>query len=177
DRANGDLHLTATSPAINAGDNSVVQAGWTDYDGRARISGGVVDFGAYEYTPVTPAQFYTLTPCRVADTRNPVGAYGGPALAANADRIFVVAGQCGIPANATAVSFNFTITQPTASGDLRAVPGGGVLPLVSAINWRSAQTRANNSIVALGPSGNLLVHLDQPLGTVHLIIDVNGYFQ
>src|SRR5262249_24813632 len=142
DLANGDLHLTSTSPAINAGDNSVVQPGWTDYDGKPRVqpTGGTVDIGAYEYAPVTPAQFYTSRPCRLADTANRVGAYGGPVLAANADRPYVVAGQCAVPSSAAAVSFNFTITQPTASGDLRAVPGGGVLPLVSAMNWRSGQT-------------------------------------
>jgi hypothetical protein len=118
-----------------------------------------------------------LTPCRVADTRGPSGPYGGPALAANADRTFVVAGQCGIPAGAVAVAFNFTVTQPTGLGDLRTVPGGGTLPLVSTMNWRPGQTRANNAIIRLGPSGDITVHVDQGSGTVHLIIDVNGYFQ
>ena len=123
------------------------------------------------------ASFYTLAPCRVADTRNPTGPYGGPALAANADRSFVIANQCGIPSTATAVSFNQTITQPTALGDLRLFPGGASLPLVSTLNWKAGQTRANNAIVSLGPSGDIVVHVDQASGTVHLIIDVNGYFQ
>jgi hypothetical protein len=118
-----------------------------------------------------------VTPCRVADTRNPDGPYGGPALAANADRAFVVASQCGIPSNAVAVAFNFTVTQPTGLGDLRTVPGGGILPLVSTMNWRPGQTRANNAITPLGPSGDIDVHVDQGAGSVHLIIDVNGYFQ
>ncbi|HYT32819.1 MAG TPA: hypothetical protein VEO37_09515, partial [Thermoanaerobaculia bacterium] len=130
----------------------------------------------FDYT-LAPAAFYTLTPCRVADTRNPAGPYGGPALAANADRTFVIGGQCGIPSAATAVSFNFTVTQPAALGDLRTVPGGGTLPLVSTMNWRPGQTRANNAIIPLGPSGDILVHVDQASGTVHFIIDVNGYFQ
>jgi len=118
-----------------------------------------------------------VTPCRVADTRGPSGPYGGPALVANADRSFVVAGQCGIPAGAVAVAFNFTVTQPTGLGDLRAVPAGSALPLVSTLNWRPGQTRANNAIVPLGPAGDILVHVDQASGTVHFIIDVNGYFQ
>ena len=123
------------------------------------------------------AQFYTLTPCRVADTRNATGQYGGPALAANANRTFIIGGQCGIPVTAQAVSFNFTITQPTGQGDLRTFPGGGAPPLVSTLNWRPGQTRANNAIGPLGPSGDLAVRVDQASGTVHLIIDVNGYFQ
>jgi hypothetical protein len=134
--------------------------------------------GVFDYTVMTPtSDFYTVTPCRLADTRGPSGLYGGPALAANADRTFVIAGQCGIPSTAAAVSFNFTVTQPTALGDLRAVPAGSALPIVSAVNWRPGQTRANNAIVPLGPSGDLLVHVDQASGSVHFIIDVNGYFQ
>jgi virginiamycin B lyase len=125
----------------------------------------------------TASYYYTVTPCRVADTRGPTGAYGAPSLAASADRTFVVAGQCAIPAGAAAVSFNFTITQPTAAGDLRTVPGGGTLPLVSTMNWRPAQTRANNAITPLGLSGDITVHVDQASGTVDFIIDVNGYFR
>ncbi len=123
------------------------------------------------------AQFFTVTPCRVADTRNANGPYGGPALAANANRSFVIAGQCGIPPGAAAVAFNFTVTQPTGLGDLRTVPGGGTLPLVSTMNWRPGQTRANNAIIRLGPSGDIVVHVDQASGAVQFIIDVNGYFQ
>jgi hypothetical protein len=128
-------------------------------------------------TPAPPSSFFSVAPCRVADTRGPSGPYGGPALVANADRSFVVAGQCGIPAGAVAVAFNFTVTQPTGLGDLRTVPGGGALPLVSTMNWRPGQTRANNAIVPLGPSGDILVHVDQASGSVQLIIDVNGYFR
>ncbi len=121
--------------------------------------------------------FFTVSPCRVADTRNPNGSYGGPALAANADRTFVIANRCGIPLAASAVAFNFTITQPTALGALRIVPAGVGLPLVSVMNWRPGQTRANNAIVSLGPVGDIVAHVDQSSGTVHFIIDVNGYFQ
>jgi len=120
---------------------------------------------------------YTLPPCRVIDTRNAIGPYGGPALAANADRSFVLANQCGIPPTATAVSVNVTITQPTAQGDLRLFPGGAPLPLVSTLNWRPGQTRANNATVLLGSSGDVVAHVDQTSGKVHLIVDVNGYFQ
>jgi streptogramin lyase len=125
----------------------------------------------------TSAFYFTVTPCRVADTRGPTGPYGGPALAANADRTFVIAGQCGIPFGDVAVAYNFTITQPTGQGDLRTVPGGGTLPLVSTMNWRAGQTRANNAITPLGLSGDITVHVDQASGTVDLIIDVNGYFR
>src|SRR5262249_255102 len=42
-------------------------------------------------------QFYTITPCRVADTRDDIGPYGGPSLDPTMDRAYVIAGQCGIP--------------------------------------------------------------------------------
>lgn len=125
----------------------------------------------------TSAFYFTVTPCRVADTRSPSGPYGGPALAANTDRTFVIAGQCGIPTGVVAVAFNFTITQPTGLGDLRTVPGCGTLPLVSTMNWRAGQTRANNAIAPLGLSGDIVAHVDQAAGTVDFIIDVNGYFK
>ena len=122
-------------------------------------------------------QFYTVTPCRVADTRSPTGPYGGPALSANSDRTFAVGGQCGIPSTAKAILLNLTVTQPSAAGSLRLYAGGTPLPLASAINYRAGQTRANNEASPLGSSGSLAVHCDQPTGNVQVIIDVNGYFQ
>jgi hypothetical protein len=127
-------------------------------------------------TPVATG-FHTLSPCRVLDTRNPVGPNGGPALAASTSRVFLIAGQCGIPATALSVSVNLTITQPTAGGDLRLYPAGSALPPTSTINYRIGQTRANNAVVALGAAGDLGIRCDQTAGTVHFILDVNGYFQ
>jgi hypothetical protein len=138
---------------------------------------GFVDFDAFVAKITVGGSFFTISPCRVVDTRNPPGPYGGPALAANADRTFVIATQCGIPSSAGAVSFNFTVTQPAAPGNLRIVPAGVGLPLVSVMNWNAGQTRANNATVSLGPSGDIVAHVDQTSGAVHLIIDVNGYFQ
>jgi hypothetical protein len=40
--------LQPNSPCINAGNNSYVTSA-TDLDGNPRISGGIVDIGAYEY--------------------------------------------------------------------------------------------------------------------------------
>lgn len=128
-------------------------------------------------TPPPPAQFFSVGGCRLVDTRGAPGLYGGPALAANADRSFVIAGQCGIPLDASAAAFNFTIAQPTAAGDLRVFPAGAGLPLVSALNWRAGQTRANNAISPLGASGAITVHVDQASGSVDLVVDVIGYFR
>ncbi|HEY3266443.1 MAG TPA: choice-of-anchor Q domain-containing protein [Armatimonadota bacterium] len=48
-RAGGDYRLTAGSPCIDAGDDSVVPAGARDLDGMPRRLGAHVDIGAYEY--------------------------------------------------------------------------------------------------------------------------------
>jgi hypothetical protein len=122
--------------------------------------------------------FYTVTPCRVADTRNANGPYGGPALAPGPPRTFTVEGQCQIPPTAKAISINLTVTGPTSIGFLTLFPGGTTAPLASTINFRAGQTRANNAIVALGAGGTMSVVDGQPSGnTTHFILDVNGYFQ
>jgi hypothetical protein len=123
-----------------------------------------------------PGNFFTLAPCRILDTRNPTGAYGGPALAANATRNFVTSGQCGIPATARAISVNVTVTSPTVAGNLRLFAAGTTAPLVSTLNYSAAQTRGNNAVVGLSATG-VAIRAVQPSGSVHVILDVNGYFE
>jgi hypothetical protein len=124
------------------------------------------------------AKFYTLPPCRVLDTRDPAGPYGGPALAGGAVRTFTIAGRCSVPPTAKSVSINATVVQPTSSGYLTLYPGGTATPLASTINFGAGQIRANNAIVPLGAGGTLSVLAGQGGGnTVHFLLDVNGYFQ
>jgi hypothetical protein len=113
----------------------------------------------------------------VVDTRGPAGPFGGPPLVGGQSRTFVLRGACGIPSTAKAVSVNITVTQPTDAGDLRVFPAGTGLPLVSSINYSPGQTRANNAILTLGTGGAVTFHCDQAAGSVHLLLDVNGFFQ
>jgi hypothetical protein len=122
-------------------------------------------------------RFYTVPPCRAIDTRGPAGPFGGPALIANTDREFSLAGLCGIPATARAVAANVTVTQGTRLGHLRLRPAGTPVPPNSAINYSPGQTRANNAIFALRTGGDFAVYCAQPAGTVHFILDVSGYFE
>ncbi|HVE66120.1 MAG TPA: hypothetical protein VNC59_06030 [Thermoanaerobaculia bacterium] len=122
--------------------------------------------------------FFTVTPCRVADTRNADGPWGGPALAGGTERTFTVVGRCGIPSSADAVSVNVTVTGASASGALRVYPAGYAPPNASAINYRPGRTRANNGSYALSGTGALGIRCDQAAGTgTHVILDVSGYYE
>jgi len=127
-------------------------------------------------TPL-PFGFYTLEPCRVVDTRDPTGPFGGPSLQAGAVRTFTITGRCGVPAEATAVSLNVVVSEPDAPGHLTVFPAGSPLPLSSTINYSAGQTRANNAIVPVGVGGGISVLCGQSSGTAQFIVDVNGYFQ
>jgi len=124
------------------------------------------------------AKYHTLAPCRILDTRNPDGPYGGPALQAGAVRDFTLAGQCGVPATAKSVSVNATATEPSSAGHLTVYPAGGAIPpLASTLNFSAGQTRANNAIMPLSASGAIAVQSAIPSGTVHFILDVTGWFE
>ena len=61
----GDLHLKATSPLINAGDDTYVSSGDTDLDGHPRVQGSHVDVGAYEATGPAPTTVTSLNPAAI----------------------------------------------------------------------------------------------------------------
>jgi len=128
--------------------------------------------------PSTPpaTQFHTLPPCRIVDTRNAAGPYGGPGLQAGAVRNFVLAGQCGVPMTATSVAANLVVSQPTAPGHLTIYPAGSAAPLASALNFSAGQTRANNAVLPLGAAGAVSVQ-STISGTVQFILDVTGWFE
>ena len=160
-----DVVLPATVAA-----GSVITATATD------PAGNTSEFSACRALS-TGRDFFTIVPCRVADTRDPDGPYGGPALAVGSDRTFVVAGQCGIPSDAQAVALNVAVTMPTAAGDVRLFASGTLMPMPPAINYAAGQTRARGGIFALGLGGGIDAHVDQSAGTVQLILDVTGYFR
>jgi uncharacterized repeat protein (TIGR01451 family) len=158
--ARGSLGNTATvAPPVGVTDSNPANDSATDTDILPGVS------------------FFTVAPCRVVDTRG--GApIGGPVLQGQQTRVFAMAGNCGIPSTANALSVNLTATQSTAPGNVRLFPAGQPVPPISSINYVAGQTRANNAIVSLDFSGQMAAFVGQPVGTtVHLIIDVNGYFE
>src|SRR5664280_500630 len=131
-------------------------------------------------TSPVPLPFVAVTPCRVIDTRSTSGfpsGYGPPSiLGGGTQRTFVISGQCGIPSDAHAVSFNFAVWAPTTRGDLRVFPAGGATPNVSTLNWEAnILALANAAVVPLGSGGAITVEVDGP-GTIDIFVDVNGYY-
>jgi IPT/TIG domain len=130
--------------------------------------------GFFYAPPPMPADYYTLTPCRLVDTR----AAQSPALAASERRGFTITGgSCGVPATAQAVAVNVTVTGATAPGHIRLAPGNGLTD-TSTVNFSVGQTRANNAVVRLATDATGKVSATNgSIGAVHLILDVSGYFE
>ena len=72
---------------------------------------------------------------------------------------------------------NVTVIAPTTAGHIVVFGEGEFLPGTSTLNFRAGQTRANNAIIPLGPSGVLRVSSGQASGTTHLVLDVTGSFR
>jgi len=165
--------LTATTGAHAAGPSNVVVTNPDTQTGT--LTNGYV-YGAL----TSSTKFYTLTPCRILDTRNATGPLGGPALSGGgAQRTFnVVAATCGIPSSAKSVSVNLTVTQTTAAGSLAVYPGNGAPTGTTSASFAAGMTRANNAILCLATDGTGTIGVENDAaGTVHFVLDVNGYFQ
>ena len=119
-------------------------------------------------------QFIPVTPCRVADTRNPAGAFGGPQIAKASSRSFPIPqSSCGIPATAAAYSFNVTAVPRAALGYLSVWPTGQPQPLVSTLNSSDGRVKADAVIVDAGANGAISVYVSD---ASDVVLDINGYF-
>jgi subtilisin-like proprotein convertase family protein len=127
--------------------------------------------------PLAGTSFHTLTPCRIADTRDAAGPRGGPALMTGTSRNFPLTGVCGIPATAAAVAANMTVVLPASEGHLTVYPAAGSIPLASAINFHSGVVRSNNAILGVGASGQITVSCVMISGSTEFVLDVTGYFE
>jgi hypothetical protein len=118
--------------------------------------------------------FVPVTPCRVADTRNPAGTFGGPALVGNTTREFDIPNSaCNIPATAQAYSVNATVVPHGFLGFLTAFPCGQTLPLASTLNATDGRVKAAAAIVPAGTNGGLCFF---STNDTDLVVDINGYF-
>jgi N-acetylneuraminic acid mutarotase len=125
-------------------------------------------------TSTSGLEFYPLTPCRVADTRNATGALGGPSLTGGVGRAFPVkSSACGIPSTAKAYSLNVTAVPHSSLGYLTAWPSGQAQPVVSTLNSSTGAVTANAALVPAGTSGDVSIFVSDD---ADVVLDVNGYF-
>ncbi|MFL6293935.1 MAG: hypothetical protein ACJ759_23820, partial [Thermoanaerobaculia bacterium] len=118
------------------------------------------------------SDFFTLTPCRVYDSR-----WGEGPMAGGFDRWIPVGGYCGIPPDASAAAFNLTAVAPTGNGLLSVYP---CCPFVQDIvqGLQEDRTLAGVALLRLGEGGKVEALLDAPYATTaHLVADVSGYFR
>lgn len=125
-------------------------------------------------TAQTASLFIPITPCRIADTRNAVGPFGGPALPAQSSRVFIIPNSaCNIPATASAYSLNIAVVPRGLLGYLTAYPAGQPAPLVATLNSIDGRVKSNAAIVPAGPGGAIGIFVTD---ATDVIIDINGYF-
>jgi hypothetical protein len=126
----------------------------------------------------TPGTYHAITPTRVLDTRNGTGGLSGPFTNHAARTFQVTGGSSGVPANATAVTGNLTVTGQTSSGYLYIGPVANNNPTSSTLNFPVGDDRANAAIVQLGAGGTLSITFVAPSNgpTAQAIFDVTGYF-
>lgn len=142
---------------------------------RSRVPGDEGEIVA-DAVPSAATHFIAIVPCRVVDTRNPEGLYGGPKMGQGQIRSFDVdAGPCsGIPPAAAGFSLSFGVTETAGNGAyLTAWPTGGTQPGVATITWSEGQTLTSAAIVPAGTNGSIDVFT---ANATHLTIDINGYF-
>jgi hypothetical protein len=138
-----------------------------------------------------PLSFHTITPQRYLDTRFDGGGPFPPQGSIGEFFIFDFgspdhfAGAANeVPPQAKALACNLTVTSGASGGNLRAFPGNSdVIPLVSNLNWTTGQTVANYAIVAAATpadgaefQASIGLHNASTRGSVHVIVDISGYF-
>jgi hypothetical protein len=167
---NSDSRTKANAAIVPAGSNGAVSVYVSD------TTHVILDINGY-FTPASASNnldFYPLTPCRIADTRNPNGALGGPYLAGGVARSFpVLSSSCGLSTTAQAYSLNFTVVPHTPLGYLSTWPAGQPQPVVSTLNAFTQAITANAAIVPAGTNGAIDVYASND---TDVIIDMNGYF-
>ena len=135
----------------------------------------LVDVSGY-FRPTTA--FQAIVPNRLVDTRlggsTVDGAGAGTGLAATGSVTEVqVNGRAGVPAGASAVVLNVTVTGAQGAGFVTVWPCGAGRPNASSLNFVQNSTVPNGVIAKVGTNGKVCVYVSS--GT-HLLTDVAGYF-
>jgi hypothetical protein len=161
-----DSFTFVTPPTVPAGGTVQVQA--TDSIGSS------TEDAASLYTYTGLANYVPLTPYRILDTRVTGGALGPGGI-----RSLQVTGvgSSPIPPTATAAVLNVTEVSGSALSLLTVFPFNTSRPNASNLNFTAHTVIANLVTVTLGAqSGQGWVNIYNALGSVNVLVDVEGYF-
>ncbi|MFE7186547.1 PKD domain-containing protein [Streptomyces erythrochromogenes] len=159
-KAGGTASNTVTVP-VGADGKVLAQLN----SGKAAL---IVDFVGY-YQPNSGRRFTPQNPARVLDTRTAGGKLGG-----GQTRTVKVAGVGGIPADATAVTFNLTSTGTTENTHVIAYPDPARRTATSNLNPEPGVDKSNQAIVPVGPDGTITLYNNA--GATDLVLDAVGYY-
>ena len=137
--------------------------------GRTQVAIDVQGYYVGADTAVCGATYTTITPHRLLDTRTT-----GTPLNGGVARDVVIAGNGGVPADATGVAVNLTVDSSKGSAYVALYPKGSAQPPVSNINTTPGRVQANLVKSLLGPGG--AVTLFTNTGSTDVVLDVQGYF-
>jgi hypothetical protein len=136
----------------------------------------------------TAGAFHAIAPVRVYDSR--LGGVPSPGRLDNGQSRVVsikdarneatgdVVGANVVPAGATAIVCNLTVTDTTGNGGfLSVVPGDAVAASGSSINWFGAGQNLANGITATIAADRTVKVFAGGGSSTHFIIDVSGYYR
>jgi hypothetical protein len=130
----------------------------------------VVSSAAIPVGAATGSAYTSQVPNRILDTRTTGGTLSG----GGSINLTVAGGTTGVPASATGVVLNVTVTDTTAQSFLKVTPAGTSPATVSNLNWVAGETRANLVNVPVGTGGQ--VTISNGVGSVDVVVDEEGYF-
>jgi outer membrane protein assembly factor BamB/uncharacterized membrane protein YoaK (UPF0700 family) len=169
----GDDRANAVTVALGTGGTLSVTYAASTLGPTAQV---IFDVTGFFTLDMTGATYHALTPTRILDSRDHTGGLG--TFSSHVAQTFTVIGHGGVPANATAVTGNVTVTGQTSGGFLSIGPVAQNNPTSSTLNFPVGDDRANAVTVALGTGGTLSVtYAAATQGpTAQVIFDVTGYF-
>ena len=127
--------------------------------------------------------YVPVTPCRIVDTRQAVGA-----LKNGVTRTYYVGGTtgfapqggksggCGVPVGATSIAATVTAVSPTGGGFLRAWPANETEPGATLLNYPAHLATGTGSTISLQSTVARSLKVKNYGGPTQLVVDVQGYY-
>ena len=131
--------------------------------------------------------FFPITPFRAFDSRD--ADYGAAATILTPGAVKTISIADGhdlatgvsnatnlVPAGATAITYNITITGATGGNFVAVTPGDATTFGVSTINFNGVMDVANGATVGIAADRTIKLFGGGGAGSVHVIVDVTGYY-